>query len=197
MPEGREVHGDEDARLLGAYARGEAEALARLFDRHYDRVYRLAYRYTGSAADAEDLAQNVFLKVMRAAAEFEPRARFTTWLFRITVNECLSHIRRHRRNPEVGTEADLAETPGPDQPNPVEAVQRDELRRQVRRAVLSLPERQRLAVVLSRYEGLSYAEIAEVLGTSPQAVKSLLARAHASLREKLQRYLDRQERSGT
>lgn len=197
MPEAPEAHGDEDARLLRAYAQGEEEALARLFDLHYDRVYRLAYRYTGSAADAEDLAQTVFIKVMRAAAEFEPRARFTTWLFRITVNECLSHIRRRRRNPEVNVEADLAQTPGTHQPDPAEEAQRGELAQEVRRAVLSLPERQRLAVVLSRYEGLSYADIAQVLGTSPQAVKSLLARAHSTLREKLQRWFHRQERPGT
>ena len=112
MPGSPESIADDDARLLRAYADGDDDAFAQLFERHYDRVYRLAYRYAGNAADAEDLTQRVFLKVMRAADRFEPRARFTTWLFRVTANECLSHIRKVRRNLEVTTGDDVPEPPG-------------------------------------------------------------------------------------
>jgi len=188
-----EAVADEDSRLLRAYAEGDDEAFAQLFQRNYDRVCRLAYRYTGSTTDAEALAQSVFLKVMRAAADFVPRARFTIWLFRVTANECLSHIRKVRREPTVMPTDDAVEPPGRSQPDPVEEAQRQELAREVRRAVVALPERQRLAVILARYEGLSYAEIAEALETSAQAVKSLLNRAHTALRGKLRRYVGSSE----
>jgi RNA polymerase sigma-70 factor (ECF subfamily) len=200
MPAGDEPMWDEDAALLRAYVQGDEGAFAQLFDRHYNRVYRLVCRYTRGSTEAEDLTQTVFLKVMRAAASFEPRARFTTWLYRVTANECLSHIRSSRRGLHFGVlgrggrdsganvEEDAPEPTDARQVDPAEDLLRQEVAAEVRRAVLSLPERQRLAVVLSRYEGQSYAEIAEVLGVSAAAVKSLLARAHASLREKLRRY---------
>jgi RNA polymerase sigma-70 factor (ECF subfamily) len=188
MPTSDEPVGDEDAALLRAYVQGDHGAFAQLFDRHYGRVYRLACRYTGSSSDAEDLTQTVFLKVMRGAAGFVPRARFTTWLYRVTANECLSHIRRGRRNLELAVGEDAPEPADPRQADPAEGLLQEERAAEVRQAVLSLPERQRLAVVLSRYEGQSYAEIAEVLGVSVQAVKSLLNRAHTALREKLQKY---------
>jgi len=180
MPTRGRAAPDDDARLLQAYAAGDNDAFAQLFERHYDRVYRLAYRYAGNAADAEDLAQRVFLKVMRAADRFQPRARFTTWLFRVTANECLSHIRKVRRNPEVTVGDDAPEPASDGHSGPPEAV-------------LSLPERQRLAVVLVRYEGLSYAEVGEAMGLSVQAVKSLLNRAHEALRKKLRRYVETSE----
>jgi RNA polymerase sigma-70 factor (ECF subfamily) len=200
MAAGDEQVWDEDAALLRAYVQGDEGAFAQLFDRHYGRVYRLVCRYTGASTEAEDLTQTVFLKVMRAAASFEPRARFTTWLYRVTANECLSHLRSSRRglrfgrsftgrrSPEPNAEEDASEPVDGRQEDPAEGVAREEVAAEVRRAVLSLPERQRLAVVLSRYEGQTYAEIAVVLGVSAAAVKSLLARAHASLREKLHKF---------
>jgi len=193
MPGSPESIADDDARLLRAYADGDDDAFAQLFERHYDRVYRLAYRYAGNAADAEDLAQRVFLKVMRAADRFEPRARFTTWLFRVTANECLSHIRKVRRTPEVTAGDDAPEPPGDAHSGPADAALRGELAQAVREAVVSLPERQRLAVVLARYEGLSYAEIGEAMELSVPAVKSLLNRAHAALRKRLRRYVETSE----
>jgi RNA polymerase sigma-70 factor (ECF subfamily) len=188
MPTGDDEMWDEDAALLRAYADGDHGAFAQLFDRHYGRVYRLVCRYTGNSADAEDLTQTVFLKVMRGAESFVPRARFTTWLYRVTANECLSHLRRGRRSLELNVGEDAPEAVDSRQADPADGLLRAEVAAEVRRAVLSLPERQRLAVVLSRYEGQSYAEIAEVLGVSAPAVKSLLNRAHVALREKLRRY---------
>ena len=197
MAAGGQLPGDDDAHLLRAYGEGDEEAFAQLFERHYDRVYRLAYRYAGSATDAEDLAQRVFLKVMQAASTFEPRARFTTWLFRVTANECLSYIRSRQRSLELTGVEGAAELQSSQTVDPAEEVLRDELAREVRAAVLTLPERQRLAVVLSRYEGLSYAQIADALGVSVQAVKSLVNRAHTALREKLRRSIDGEESSET
>jgi RNA polymerase sigma-70 factor (ECF subfamily) len=205
MAAGDEPTWDEDAALLRAYVQGDRGAFAQLFDRHYSRVYRLVCRYTGRRPEAEDLTQTVFLKVMRAAASFEPRARFTTWLYRVTANECLSHIRSGRRGPHFGAlgrgsrneggsaEEEMPEPVDAHQEDPAEGMLRTELAEAVRQAVLSLPERQRLAVVLSRYEGQSYAEIAEVLGVSAVAVKSLLNRAHTALREKLRKYGEKGE----
>jgi len=197
MNRGQQPSIDEDAQLLRAYAEGDEGAFAELFDRQYDRVYRLAYRYAGNASDAEDLAQTVFLKVMGAASTFEPRARFTTWLFRVTANECLSHLRRLRRTPEVAPSENAPEPAGDPDSGPEGSALRGELAEVVRRAVLSLPKRQRLAVVLSRYEGLSYVEIADAMDLSVQAVKSLLNRAHTALRTKLRPYVEKPENTET
>jgi RNA polymerase sigma-70 factor (ECF subfamily) len=168
-----------DHALMALVAQGDRGALSALVKRHQARVLGLAYRFLGQPDIAEDVAQEVFLKIWRNAASFRPEAQFTTWLYRLTANLCWDLRRRaaretrsHAMVPELGSAAD-----------PAEAVDSHERAERVRRALTRLPDRQRLAVILHRYEGLSHREIAEVTGWSAKAVESCLVRAYESLRK--------------
>ena len=169
-----------DEALMSAVAAGEIAALGRLVERHQQRAQRLARRVTGSADLAEDIVQDAFLRVYRAADRYRPTARFTTWLHRIVVNLCLDRHRKWRTVSDVP----------PDQPDretttPPDSFSTAETRDAVRRAVLALPDRQRLAVVLHRFEGHSMREVAGVTGWSESAVESCLVRAYRQLRRDL------------
>lgn len=165
----------DDAQLLAAVAAGNMPALAELVCRHQANVLSLAYRMLSRWDLAEDVAQEAFLRVLRAAGQFEPKARFTTWLYRIVVNLCLDVRRRMRQAP-----ISLPETVASAKPeDPVEIEERASL---VRSAVAELPERQRLVLVLHRYQDLSHRQIADVTGWSESAVESLLVRAYAGVR---------------
>jgi len=198
---------DPDARLMMLAARGDREAFDGLLEKHYGRVLGLAARYLGSREEADDLAQEVFLKVYRARHRYRPEARFSTWLYRITVNLSLNWIRarKTRRQVNLGalaTESD-GDAPGDAaariadeaSPLPLDRLSDLEVHALVRRCLMELPERQRLVVVLFRYEGKGYQEISEILELSVTAVKSLLFRAREALRERLAPLL--QERAET
>jgi RNA polymerase sigma-70 factor (ECF subfamily) len=152
-----------------------------------DMVYRVALRHVGNEAEAEDISQDVFLRVWRKADAYAPSAKFTTWLYTITANLCKSQLRslwrRHVRL--AGAVADQ-DAPAPE-PTPEENALRNEAQARLRAAIASLPNNQRMALLLKRYEGLPYAEIAEVMGCTVSAVESLLFRANSSLREMLTR----------
>ena len=188
---------DEDAALMLSVRRGDERAFEELVRRHQDRVVSLAYRYLGSAADAEDLAQEVFLRVHRARESYEPAARFSTWLHRITVNASLNFLRGRKARKAfsaempAGDDDDGAPDPAdPDQEAPSAAADRDELARVLRAIVDALPERQRMAILLNKYEGMSYEEVAAAMDLSLMAVKSLLTRARVAIRDKLEPYLE-------
>jgi len=169
------------------FQKGDERAFEELVRRHGRGILNLVYRYLGDAAAAEDAAQEVFVKVYRARKRYRPEARFSTWLYRIAVNHCLNAIRARRTQPS-GTppEDELVEGRGG---TPVDAaMRREDLRREVKEAVDSLPEHQRMAVILARYHEMSYAEIAEAMKLSVEAVKSLLFRAKENLRLRLARY---------
>jgi RNA polymerase sigma-70 factor (ECF subfamily) len=187
---------DADAELMLRFQRGDDEAFAALVRSFQGRVVSLAYRYLGSAADAEDLAQEVFLRVYRAKESYERSARFSTWIYRITANASLNFIRgrKARRGvsgPMPGGHAgdDPADFEDEDARPPGEQMEDDELARTLRRIVDDLPERQRLAIVLNKYEGLSYEDVAAAMDMSVMAVKSLLTRARVNIKEKLEPYL--------
>jgi len=167
-----------DSLLVRSIADGHLDALEPLVRRHQDNVRRLAYRFLGRWGDADDVAQEAFLRVVCAAPRYQPTARFTTWLHRIVVNLCLDARRRQTRF-VAADPPDLPADP------PADVLERDETVRRVREALDSLPERQRMAVILHRYEGESHREIAEVTGWSESAVESLLVRAYANLRRTL------------
>ncbi|HUS45123.1 MAG TPA: RNA polymerase sigma factor [Phycisphaerae bacterium] len=183
---------DYDAALMLAFQKGDELAFQELVERNHARVIRLVYRFGGDASEAEDLAQEVFLRVYRAGRTYRPTAKFTTWMFRITTNVGLNarRARAHRRDnvsmEQVGGAGKMPRgAAGPEAHAPDQPMQQTDLRRKVREAIGQLPEKQQVAVVLSKYEGMSYADIARTLGCSTMAVKSLMARARENLREHL------------
>lgn len=182
---------------MARVGRGDRGAFRVLVETHQGAVTNLIHHLIADQGRAEELAQDVFLQVYRAAPRYRPDARFTTWLYRIATNVALNALRARTRKPTVsldalesndrGQQARVAVAPREAWPDRV--FERDELVRVVGRAIRSLPERQRIAVVLHRYAGLSYEAIAEVMSSSPDAVDALLRRAKAALRDALTPYV--------
>ena len=183
----------EDVRLMELVSAGDSGAFEQLVERHQRLVVGTVSRMLGNNADAEDIAQQVFVRVWKSAKRYEPRAKFTTWLLKITRNLVFNELRRRSRHPQVPlqTESEEEERPIRDEHAvaPDASLLEQELRQAIDAAIADLPETQRLAVILRRYEDLSYEEIAETLEQSVSAVKSLLFRARTELRSSLSRYL--------
>lgn len=177
----------------------DAQAFETLVIRYQNRVINLMRHLTGRADLAEDLSQEVFLRVYRARKQYKPGAKFTTWLFTIAGNVASNARRGMSRRREVNM---VGRESGPLGASPLEQLalaasgqmparqlDKSEIQQIVQLAIDALNERQRMAVLLAKFEGMCYEEIAEVMETSPQAIKSLLSRARAALREVLQPYL--------
>ncbi len=169
-----------DAHLMSQIAAGDTAALAVLVRRHQSVVLSNAYRLLGRWDQAEDVAQDAFVRVFRAASSYKPTAAFTTWLYRIVIHLCLDIQRKKRRPSELPSELANGRAPSPGQ-----SLAQQETADIVRRAVAALPDRQKTAVILHRYTGLSHQEIAEVTGWSVSSVESCLVRAYAQLRRSL------------
>src|SRR3954463_16202315 len=193
-PSGRTPEDAEDIRLMDLASAGDMRAFEQLVERHQRMVVGTVGRMLGTNSDAEDIAQQVFVRVWKNVKRYEPRAKFTTWLLKITRNLVFNELRRRSRHPAVPlqSETDEEERPLKDEQAvaPDSALLDQELQEAVDAAIAELPETQRMAVILRRYEELSYEEIAETLDQSVSAVKSLLFRARTELRESLKRYLD-------
>jgi len=179
----------EDLMLL--VADGDKIAFTCLINRHQDAVFRLIYRFFGKEEEANDLAQEVFVRIWRSSKNYTSTSKFTTWLYTITANVCKSEARSlWRRNIWlIGSfwnsgDNDIREAVSPVL-SPEDAAIHAEQNRLVLAAIESLPPNQRLAVVLRRYEELSYQEIAAVIGCSVAAVEALLVRAKVNLQKKL------------
>ena len=183
-----------DTALMAEVARGDTVAFERLVERHQSLVIGTVGRMLGNNSDVEDVAQQVFIRVWKGAPRYRPTAKFTTWLLTITRNLVFNEARRRKRHPgdildvHKGEEA-LALT-DPARHVPDEELLEAELQRTIESAIRGLPEKQRMAVLLRRYESKSYEEIGEVLGLTVPAVKSLLFRARTELRAALKRYLE-------
>ncbi len=193
-PEDASDSNAEDVSLMAAVARGDDRAFERLVAKHQGAVIGTVAKMTGRSGDAEDLAQQVFLRVWKSAPRYQATAKFTTWLFTIVRNLVFNESRRAYRRHEMSLEAREQEshieqtdvsTPPPDS-----HLLHNELREAADRAIASLPEPQRLAVVMRRFEESSYEEIAAVLGTTVPAVKSLLFRARQQIREVMKAFLE-------
>ena len=156
------------------------EAFGDLVLRHQDRAWRTAYHYVGNRADAEELAQEAFLRILDAAVGYKPSARFTTYLYRVVANLCLDY--RRKKRPEQRGDLPLSTSPHPSPDAQMAAGERQEA---VRRALDTLPDRQRMAVVLRYYEELSLREIAAAMDATAKAVERLLARARDCLADEL------------
>lgn len=186
-------HTNDDADLMAEVARGDAAAFEQLVERHQGLVIGTAGRMLGNNSDVEDVAQQVFIRVWKSAPRYRPTAKFTTWLLTITRNLVFNEARRRKRHPAEALDIQGGEPlalPDHAQRAPNAALLEAELQRAIDIAIRALPEKQRLAVVLRRYEDKSYEEIAGVLDLSVPAVKSVLFRARTELRTTLNRYLD-------
>ena len=176
-------------------AGGDTTAFERLIQRHQTLVAGTVARMLGSNSDVEDIAQQVFIRVWKSAGRYVPRAKFTTWLLKITRNLVFNEMRRAKRHPHlpVQIEPEAEEMPLKDEATaaPDASLLQAELQTEIEKATMLLPETQRIALVLRRYEEFSYEEIADVLDLSVPAVKSLLFRARTELRERLKDYLER------
>jgi RNA polymerase sigma-70 factor, ECF subfamily len=196
-PESSLADNDEasDVALMLRVRDGDLEAFETLVTRHQHSVVGTAAKMLGGAADAEDIGQQVFVRVWKHAARYQPSAKFTTWLMTITRNLVFNELRRRRRSQQVSMDADEGDTirhqfVDEQAAAPSEEMLDSELHEAIDAAIASLPEAQRLAIVLRRYEGMPYEEIAEVLKTSVPAVKSILFRARAELKARLKKYLE-------
>jgi RNA polymerase sigma-70 factor (ECF subfamily) len=178
---------DLDYAVLRRVARGDQTALAELIRRHQGRLYRVAYRLLRDPLEAEDALQEVFIKVVEHAHRFEPQASVRAWLQRITANHCLNLLRR--RHPQESLDQDEVPEVAAAGATPLEALEEQDLSRRLEQLLEALPENQRRALVLKRFAGLSYREIGEEMGLSPQAVDGLLKRARQFLKKALQDYL--------
>lgn len=185
---------DPDVALMLEVRDGSPEAFGQLMEKHQARLLGVLVNWSGDRQEAEDLAQEVFLRVYQTREKYRAKARFNTWLYTIASNL----LRNHRRDSRLRRAAPLpASESGPLGPvrsigadqfsaiGPTDRAHKEEVAHAVRQAVGALQERQRLAVLLNKFEDMSYQQIGEVMNLSEKAVKSLLARARANLRDAL------------
>src|SRR5438128_5642990 len=183
----------EDVRLMRLVSQGDTSAFEKLIERHQALVAGTVARMLSSNSDVEDIAQQVFIRVWKSARRYVPRAKFTTWLLKITRNLVFNEMRRTKRHVHVPMQT---EPQGDDLPikdetvqSPAESLLEQELQQAIEDAIIELPETQRMALILRRYEGRSYEEIGDILDLSVPAVKSVLFRARTELRARLASYL--------
>jgi len=189
---------DPDIRLMLRVREDDSAAFAELVSHYQHRLVGIMHHLVGNAEEAEDLAQEVFLRVYRNRKKYSPQAKFSTWLFTIANNLALNALRNRGRKPIVPLdvtesgplgarpEEQLAKDVGP---TPSYGLRQAELADRIRAALDTLNERQKMAVILNKFEDMNYAEIAEIMGLTTKAVKSLLSRARARLRDALAGYI--------
>ena len=169
-----------DEQLVLALGKGDLDALGELVLRHQRFVWGIAYRFLGDPVEAEDVAQEAFLKLLEAAPRYRPTANIRTYLYRIVSRLCIDYARKKRPilTDDLAQRADCS-------PSPAAALVVKEQDAEIRRAMDGLPPRQRMAVILKYFEGLSYADIAKAMGTTVKATERLLYRARKALRTSL------------
>jgi RNA polymerase sigma-70 factor (ECF subfamily) len=186
-----------DATIMKRAAAGDESAFNYLAEKYHRPIHHFLYRMVRNQAIAEELAQEVFLRVYRSRESYRAEAKFTTWLYRIATNLAVNHARDSKQeravqnvyldapDEQTGTRPDVA----CDEPSAEQLLLREERMKAIRAQVMALPERQRMAVVLHKYQGMDYREIGQVLKLSESAVKSLLFRAYQTLRETLKEFV--------
>jgi RNA polymerase sigma-70 factor (ECF subfamily) len=176
----RAVDEHTDEQLMQAVSGGDLDAFEEIVFRYRQHVWRTAYRFLGDAMEAEDVAQEAFLKLLEAAPRYRPTAAFRTYIYSILTHLCIDRSRKKRPAGIVETQ-EIADS----SPNPAQSVMAEERQAQIRKALGTLPSNQKAAILLRHYEGLSYAEIAQVLGATAKAVEGLISRARVTLQTRL------------
>jgi RNA polymerase sigma-70 factor (ECF subfamily) len=181
---------DYDAQLMIRVKEGDGASFSLLLEKHRASVIHFLFRMVQNQAVAEELAQEVFLRVYRSRATYEPTAKFTTWLFRIATHLALNALRDGKNERlQERIDGDATEMPfrqiSDTKPSPEAVMVREARLEEVRRAVATLPEKQRAAVLMHKYQEMEYSQIANALNCSESAVKSLLFRAYETLRARL------------
>ncbi|HID57207.1 TPA: sigma-70 family RNA polymerase sigma factor [Candidatus Poribacteria bacterium] len=176
----------EEVALIQRVKQGDEEAFEQIFYRYQKKVYNVAYRMTGNRETAEDMTQEVFLRLFQKIRKFRGKSSFSTWLYRLTVNLCLDHLRKRNahlsESLEDVEEGDLAYGKTPE-----EELILKERREAVQRIINSLPDKLRAIIILREIEGLSYRELAEAMGCSMGRVKSLLHEARMELKRRIEK----------
>jgi len=183
--------------LMLEFARGDTSAFEQIIKKYRRLVINTAYRFIQNQAEAEDIAQEVFLRVYDSAKRYNPKAKFSTWIYKITVNLCLNKLRSKKHLQTVSLDKPIfsieneriRENLDPAYVHPPINLEKKELDLLVKEAISALPSNQKVAVILQKYEGLSYKEISEIMGCSTSAVDSVLQRAKQNLKRKLAPYL--------
>jgi RNA polymerase sigma-70 factor, ECF subfamily len=187
-------HDDADVQLMLRFQRGEVEAFQQLFQKFAPSVINFAAHFLNNRARAEEIAQEVFLQVYRWQTRYEAKAKFSTWLFKIAHNHCLNEVRKGEYRvsiesigPHEDADGDTRERQLPDTRSSKgeDMLAAKQAARRIEQILQRVPETQRTALMLSRLEGMSYQEVAEVLGVTEKAVKSLVFRATQSLKDGL------------
>jgi len=184
----------QDIAWMQCVRQGDLGAFERLVEAHQSKVVGVVAKMLGDVSDAEDIAQQVFLRVWNSAARYEPSARFTTWLFTITRNLAFNELRRRKRHPAVSLDSELGgrafQVQDAHAKSAPKVMMEEEMQASIQKAIDALPQAQRMAVILRRYQDVSYEEIGNILEMSVPAVKSVLFRARTTLRECLRDYLN-------
>lgn len=178
-----------DEELMKAYQEGEEEAMGEIFRRYQKKIFNFALRFLSGRADAEDATADVFLNLMKTGNAWRPDAKFSTWLYTVARNACLSRLRKHWNLFSLSFSKGSGESEAEwDVPDPVEAgdeLHQKELSEHIKSAVAGLPVNQKEVLILREYQDLSYDEIAKITGESLSNVKVLIYRAREHLREAL------------
>lgn len=197
---------DSDVSLMLEFQKGDISSFEKLLQKHKESIVNIIYQFIGERDEAEDLAVEVFLRVYRAAKKYEAKAKFTTWLYKITTNLCLNEIRKKAKLQTISLskpisageekEEELIEKIADAAPSPQQILEKKERNALIRKAIDSLPAKQRMATILQIYEGLSYKEISRILGCSVKSVERRLYWARTNLKEKLSSYLTAESSGG-
>jgi len=197
---------DSDVSLMLEFQKGDISSFEKLLQKHKESIVNIIYQFIGERDEAEDLAVEVFLRVYRAAKKYEAKAKFTTWLYKITTNLCLNEIRKKAKLQTISLskpisageekEEELIEKIADAAPSPQQILEKKERNALIRKAIDSLPAKQRMATILQIYEGLSYKEISRILGCSVKSVERRLYWARTNLKERLSSYLTAESSGG-
>jgi len=184
---------ESDIELMMRAKIGDDRAFAELMRRHYTSMMNYIYRFTNSREISEDLAQDVFLRVYRSVKRYKPEAKFSTWLYRIATNVCLTEASSKGRMKTVSLD-EIQENAGDfkdsNSTSGYDLIDRRDIRDAIFEVLTSFPERERISIILCKYDGLSYHEVAEIIGCTVGAVKTYVHRGRMKLIEKLRPFLE-------